>query len=134
MGGLAFTKGPYPLYTPRMPCGIYEYVRRNCHAILRELFVIVATPIEGPGKSDFGDIDIFVTLRKEEYFGGFVSPIIPGAEEKYPFDTIKELLGAERKIQERNNIACELNNANNGYLQGTNATLSVRHTLAFVPT
>lgn len=107
MGGLAFAKGPDALYTPRMPREVYEYVRDNCHAILRELFAVVTTPIEGPGKSDFGDIDIFVTLRKEEYFGESAALKVPGTGEKFPFGTIQRLLGAERKIQAQDGVASE---------------------------
>jgi hypothetical protein len=96
MGGLAFSKGPNALYTPRMSPGVYEYVGNNCHAILRELFVVVATPIEGPGKSNYGDIDFFVTWRKQELFPSSASNSITGASMKYPFDAITRLLGAER--------------------------------------
>ncbi|KAF2995741.1 hypothetical protein E8E14_001017 [Neopestalotiopsis sp. 37M] len=105
MGGQAFTKGPDGLYTPRMPREVYEYVRDQCHALLRELFVAVATPIEGPGKADFGDIDIFVTSKKEDYFGPSAASDLPGADEKLPFGTIEALLGAQRKFQERDNVA-----------------------------
>ncbi|KAH6648239.1 hypothetical protein BKA67DRAFT_538292 [Truncatella angustata] len=106
MGGLAFTKGPTPLHTPRMPRVIYEHVRDNCHTLLRELFVVVTTPIEGPGKSDFGDIDIFVTMGKHEYFGDSFTPRMPGFQQGgTPFEAIQALLGAERKIQERDSVA-----------------------------
>ncbi|KAM0806831.1 hypothetical protein AB5N19_07168 [Seiridium cardinale] len=106
MGGLAFTKGDDPLYTPRMTPATYQFVRDYCHARLRELFVVVASPIEGPGKSDFGDIDVFVTMKKEEYFGPSFASRLPGAE-NFPFATIQVLLGAKRKIQERANVASE---------------------------
>lgn len=35
-----------------------------CHAKLKELYTITASPIESPGKKDFGDIDILVTVKK----------------------------------------------------------------------
>ncbi|KAI4594671.1 hypothetical protein KJ359_007763 [Pestalotiopsis sp. 9143b] len=105
MGGLAFSKGPDPLYTPRMPRDVYEYVRDHCHALLRELFVVVATPIDGPGKSDFGDIDIFVAVKREDYFGASAASNFPGAADKWPFGAIEALLGAERRYQERDSIA-----------------------------
>lgn len=105
MGGLAFSKGPDPLYTPRMPRDVYQYVREHCHALLRELFVVVATPIDGPGKSDFGDIDIFVATKREDYFGASAASNFPGAAEKWPFGAIEALLGAERRYQERDSIA-----------------------------
>lgn len=62
MGGSLFTSGSDPLYTPRMPTEVYKAVRDHCHAILFSLFVVVASPIEGPGKTTFGDIDILVAL------------------------------------------------------------------------
>lgn len=68
MGGLAFASGPEPLYTPRMPPKVYKYVRDQCHELLRQIFVCVATPIEGPAKEDFGDIDIFVTWECKKAF------------------------------------------------------------------
>jgi hypothetical protein len=68
MGGRAFSLGPNPLYTPRMPREVYETVRDRCQAALRGLFVIVASPIDGPGKSDFGDIDLLVALEKRLIF------------------------------------------------------------------
>lgn len=105
MGGQAFSKGLNALYTPRMPPAVYRYVRDRCHALLRTLFVVVATPIEGPGKSDYGDIDIFVTMRKQEYFGTSAAPKIPGTEEKFPFGAVMTLLSAERKIQEQESMA-----------------------------
>ncbi|KAI1860648.1 uncharacterized protein JN550_011496 [Neoarthrinium moseri] len=105
MGGLAFSKGPNALNTPRMSPFVYQHVREKCHAALRELFVVVATPIEGPGKTDYGDIDIFVTWKKDEYFGSFPGNTISGADQKYPFDAIKQLLGAKRIIQEQPSAA-----------------------------
>lgn len=35
-----------------------------CHAKLKELYVVTASPIESPGKKDHGDIDILVTVEK----------------------------------------------------------------------
>ncbi|KAJ1333978.1 hypothetical protein MN608_03976 [Microdochium nivale] len=68
MGGAIFSKGKGPLYTPRMPPQVYEYVRNKCHARLRELFVAVATPLEGPAKPDFGDVDISLAWPRAELF------------------------------------------------------------------
>jgi hypothetical protein len=66
MGGNAFASGPDALYTPRMPPEVYECIRDHCQRILRQLFVVVASPIEGPGKQDYGDIDIFVALPRDQ--------------------------------------------------------------------
>lgn len=60
MGGLAFSSGSDPLYTPRMPEAVYDAIRRRCHEVLTKYFEHVATPIEAPGKKDFGDVDFLV--------------------------------------------------------------------------
>ncbi|VUC26205.1 unnamed protein product [Clonostachys rosea] len=60
MGGNAFASGPNPLPTPRMPKDVYLLVKERCYSILRELYEVVDTPIEGPGKEDFGDLDILL--------------------------------------------------------------------------
>ncbi|CAK7210815.1 hypothetical protein SCUCBS95973_000917 [Sporothrix curviconia] len=65
MGGSAFASGADAVYTPRMPPAVYTAVRDSCHAILFSLFAVVATPIEGPGKADFGDVDILLALPLE---------------------------------------------------------------------
>ena len=68
MGGSAFSSLPEPPYTPRMPHEIYRRVLSSCSAALRELFVCVAAPIEGPGKKDHGDIDLLVALERRVVF------------------------------------------------------------------
>ena len=65
MGGSAFSSGKDALSTPRMPKDIYEAVKSRCHAILRELYIHVASPTDGPGKQDFGDIDILLACPKK---------------------------------------------------------------------
>ncbi|KAI1258606.1 hypothetical protein F5Y18DRAFT_343430 [Xylariaceae sp. FL1019] len=60
MGGLCFQTGPVPLNTPRMPPDVYRTVRDSLKAKLQSLFAVVASPIEGPAKKSFGDIDILV--------------------------------------------------------------------------
>ncbi|KIH86277.1 hypothetical protein SPBR_08474 [Sporothrix brasiliensis 5110] len=64
MGGAAFATGQDALHTPRMAPAVYASVRGRCHAVLFTLFTAVATPIEGPEKADFGDIDIVVALPR----------------------------------------------------------------------
>lgn len=64
MGGAAFASGHNALRTPRMAPAVYTSVRGRCHAILFTLFSVVATPIEGPGKANFGDVDILVALPR----------------------------------------------------------------------
>ncbi|RDA87434.1 hypothetical protein CP532_2787 [Ophiocordyceps camponoti-leonardi (nom. inval.)] len=60
MGGSAFSSGTDPLFTPRMPPPVYDKMRKHCTALLSNLFRTVASPIDGPGKSDFGDVDMMV--------------------------------------------------------------------------
>ncbi|ETS77251.1 hypothetical protein PFICI_11125 [Pestalotiopsis fici W106-1] len=86
MGGTAFSHiDPLNLFTPRMPPNVYHRVRDDCHAALRQRFLAVATPIQAPGKKNFGDVDIFVAWDTEQSskvdFDKFV-------------DSIRDLLGA----------------------------------------
>ncbi|KAJ0161422.1 hypothetical protein CTA2_6234 [Colletotrichum tanaceti] len=69
MGGSAFASGEHALNTPRMPPKIYHHVKAKCLSALRELYICVASPIEGPEKEDFGDIDIVVTWEKAAFQG-----------------------------------------------------------------
>ncbi|ORY62129.1 uncharacterized protein BCR38DRAFT_410574 [Pseudomassariella vexata] len=96
MGGLVFTKGEDALHVPRMSPTIYKYVKGQCHAALRQLFMVVASPIDGPGKKDFGDIDIFVTWRKEGAIPGSTSEAEVGDGSPDALDTIALCLGAFR--------------------------------------
>ncbi|KAL1874387.1 hypothetical protein VTK73DRAFT_360 [Phialemonium thermophilum] len=99
MGGSAFSSGAYSLSTPRMPPRVYSVIRERCHALLRELFLCVATPIEGPEKRDFGDIDLMVALEKRMVF-----PSTPADQaDRPPIETLKvvqTVLGAEFAIFE----------------------------------
>ncbi|KAK2608501.1 hypothetical protein QQS21_002963 [Conoideocrella luteorostrata] len=87
MGGSAFTTGGRTLHTPRMPKSIYEHVKSKCHSILREHYTCVASPIEGPAKLDFGDIDILVAWPKEQ-----------AADTKAELEKIADLLDATDAI------------------------------------
>ena len=64
MGGHAFSAGKNPLFTPRMPKEVYNKVREQCAATLRQSYQYVASPIDGPNKVDFGDVDIMVAQPK----------------------------------------------------------------------
>ncbi|RDA92078.1 hypothetical protein CP533_3573 [Ophiocordyceps camponoti-saundersi (nom. inval.)] len=61
MGGSAFSSGTDPLYTPRMPFPVYDKMRKHCTSLLSDLFRTVASPTDGPGKSDYGDVDMLVS-------------------------------------------------------------------------
>ncbi|KAF6804774.1 hypothetical protein CMUS01_14773 [Colletotrichum musicola] len=90
MGGLAFSKGVHALFTPRMPINIYRIANDHCSAALRELFVHVATPIDAPGKTDYGDIDIFVSTERAGAFGRV--PVFSTPSEAYV--AVQKALGA----------------------------------------
>ncbi|KAI0418542.1 hypothetical protein F5X98DRAFT_373690 [Xylaria grammica] len=93
MGGLAFASGPNPVFTPRMRPEVYYAVRDRCQEKLRELFVAVATPIEGPAKTDFGDIDLFVAWSRHDVFPPLES--VPfGDSPESPQEAISRALGA----------------------------------------
>lgn len=86
MGGLAFASGPNPLSTPRMPLAVYEAVKSRCHEILKQYYTYVATPIEAPGKKDYGDVDFLVTGPTLLCHGSNIAL------------TVGNALGAERSI------------------------------------
>ena len=64
MGGKAFTSGPTPLFTPRMPPELYYSLRDYYISLLSTYYTQAATPIEAPCKSSYGDIDVLVSQPK----------------------------------------------------------------------
>ncbi|KAL8659856.1 MAG: hypothetical protein Q9226_000221 [Calogaya cf. arnoldii] len=68
MGGKAFSHGPKPLSTPRMPPAIYRCLLDQYHVQLAAFFEQVASPIEAPEKDTFGDIDLLVTKPRNDPF------------------------------------------------------------------
>ncbi|KAF7551825.1 hypothetical protein G7Z17_g4768 [Cylindrodendrum hubeiense] len=91
MGGSAFATGrSNPLFTPRMPKNVYNAVKTRCHAVLREHYLCVASPIDGPGKTDFGDVDILLAW-----------PLNPSAGKHEAFKTISEALNATQTIVDK---------------------------------
>ncbi|KAI1799701.1 hypothetical protein F4811DRAFT_542478 [Daldinia bambusicola] len=106
MGGSAFSSGSDPLFTPRMSPQVYHHVLSTCHAKLRELFTVVASPIEGPAKKDYGDIDILVAWGKDVVLPSSGTNGIPSSElGHYPLELSSCLLGAKRVIKEQANAA-----------------------------
>lgn len=99
MGGSAFSSRGIPLSTPRMPPAVYREVRDRCHAVLREHFLCVASPIEGPAKEDHGDVDILVALEKPMIFPAAPADQVE-REGKDVLAAIRESLGAEYMIIE----------------------------------
>lgn len=87
MGGSAFAQGQNPLSTPRMPKEVYDATKSRCREILLGLYSCVESPVEGPAKKDYGDIDFLVASPKSD-----------GAKGALAIPTISQALGAERKI------------------------------------
>ncbi|KAH7310474.1 hypothetical protein B0I35DRAFT_439115 [Stachybotrys elegans] len=67
MGGKVFSSGEDRLYTPRMPKDVYRAARTYAIACLNGLFVCVSGPLDGPGKTTWGDIDLFVLWPKVDF-------------------------------------------------------------------
>jgi hypothetical protein len=96
MGGSAFASKPYLLNTPRMPQRVYDQVKCNCHARLREVYVYVASPVEGPGKTDHGDVDVIVFLERQAFAPNTCSNAT--SKEQDPRAAIAVAVGAEHVI------------------------------------
>lgn len=64
MGGKAFTSGPTPLFTPRMPPELYCSLRDHYISLLSIYYTQAATPVEAPCKTSYGDIDVLVSQPK----------------------------------------------------------------------
>lgn len=97
MGGSVFAHEPNPLDTPRMPPSVFHAMSQRCKEKLRHLFLCVACPIEAPGKTNFGDIDIFVAWP--------TSPSQADMPElEHNRDTIQKSLGAQH-VKTNGNIA-----------------------------
>ncbi|ATY66185.1 hypothetical protein A9K55_001486 [Cordyceps militaris] len=98
MGGSAFSVGAAPLRTPRMLPSLYHAQKRRCQALLRQVYVHVDSPIDGPAKKDFGDIDFLVFQRRPEA----PPPPPPAIEHAKPgselMNEMAALLGAVRTI------------------------------------
>lgn len=67
MGGTAFTAGVNRLYVPRLAKPVYRHVYRQLAATLSPLFSRVTKPIDGPEKTDHGDIDVLVSLEDSAF-------------------------------------------------------------------
>ncbi|KAF4976031.1 hypothetical protein FZEAL_7249 [Fusarium zealandicum] len=64
MGGTVFIHKDPPLYTPRIPEGVYFEVRQRIINRLLIVFKAVVVPIEGPAKKDYGDVDVLVSRAR----------------------------------------------------------------------
>ncbi|KAH7111507.1 hypothetical protein B0J13DRAFT_631848 [Dactylonectria estremocensis] len=99
-----------------MPKGVYNAVKTRCHAILQEHYLCVASPIDGPGKTNFGDVDFLLAW-----------PVNQSASKHEAFNTIAEALKATDAIMDKGkdvsgNLVLpwppELSPASNGLQQG----------------
>ncbi|KAM0279444.1 hypothetical protein ACHAQH_004605 [Verticillium albo-atrum] len=97
MGGSAFASGENALFTPRMPPQVYEIVKHRCQKALRDLYIYVASPIDGPAKKDYGDVDILATCAKDEFTGR--SKVKSGPQ--HVDEAIRIALGAEYVLTEK---------------------------------
>ncbi|KAI1410883.1 hypothetical protein F5Y13DRAFT_167033 [Hypoxylon sp. FL1857] len=102
MGGNAFATGDKPLYTPRMPPTVYRHVLKDCHAKLQELFDTVKSPVPGPAKEDYGDVDIYLTWDKDSPIAqNLLSSLSPST--RNPLEAAAHMLNAERYLREQPN-------------------------------
>ncbi|CAG8982786.1 hypothetical protein HYALB_00001067 [Hymenoscyphus albidus] len=109
MGGSAFLTHNPPLPTPRMPLEIYQKILSQTLTLLQEHYSQCASPIEGPGKKDFGDVDILVASPKSPEYDVFPSSSrdTKRTEIQSPMREVAQnlsiLLGAEAFIVEKGN-------------------------------
>lgn len=106
MGGKVFSTGINALYTPRMAPSVYNLTKAQCFAALKPFFSRVASPVEGPEKTSFGDIDILVSLEDSTFSTEQKS--VP--EKTAIWDAVEKALNAEQsyhtgKIITSKNIA-----------------------------
>ena len=102
MGGQAFAHLSPPLSTPRMPRSIYNQVLARTHAILKQHYRLVGSPIEGPGKDTFGDVDVVVLdpIPDSPLHGITSGPQLAAQ--------LSQLLGAKHHILEKGNPTMNL--------------------------
>lgn len=132
MGGSAFTAPPYGLHTPRMPPNVYHHVKADCLAKLGELYAITASPVEAPGKKDFGDVDILVT--EERSSSSPSSTAVPLVEEGAP-PPISESSQEkkEEEEEEKKKILMTKNKSTHDQLIKIGEKLQARHSIILSP-
>ncbi|ESZ97060.1 hypothetical protein SBOR_2551 [Sclerotinia borealis F-4128] len=91
MGGLAFVSHILSIKTPRMSREVYNKALKQNQAILRGFYSKVASAIEGPGKTTYGDVDILVALPLKDAF----------SSEERVADRLKKALNAVAWIQDK---------------------------------
>ena len=91
MGGKAFSHGPEPLSTPRMPPTVYGHLLDHFLVKLAAFFERVASPIEAPEKVTFGDVDLLVAEPRDNPFDITTIAKAFDAERTLPFPPIYSL-------------------------------------------
>ncbi|KAL8836898.1 MAG: hypothetical protein Q9176_006028 [Flavoplaca citrina] len=91
MGGKAFSHGPEPLSTPRMPPTVYRHLLDHFLVKLAAFFERVASPIEAPEKVTFGDVDLLVAEPRDTPFDITTVAKALDAERTLPFPPIYSL-------------------------------------------
>lgn len=61
MGGKAFSHGPNPLSTPRIPSALYTTLLQKYITLLSTFYTDVASPLDAPEKDSHGDLDLLVS-------------------------------------------------------------------------
>jgi hypothetical protein len=84
---------------------MYRVVRDQCQEKLRQHFVVVAVPIEGPAKQSFGDIDIFVAWDRREIFPSSAPKTPINESQQSGIQTIYQALGSVRFKQHQTDSA-----------------------------
>ncbi|ERF69658.1 hypothetical protein EPUS_03650 [Endocarpon pusillum Z07020] len=82
MGGLAFADEQPPLHTPRMPPAVYGSARDHLLSTLRSFYARAECPIEAPGKTDYGDIDILVAEPRHVFDAHHISAATKAVKHK----------------------------------------------------
>jgi len=93
MGGQAFASHDPPLPTPRMPFEIFSTVLEKAQSALRQHYAYVESPIEAPGKTTYGDVDLLIT-------GAFTKEFDPVKTRwNEVADSLAKILGAKASLR-----------------------------------
>jgi hypothetical protein len=123
MGGLAFADEDPPLSTPRMAPAVYTHLRDHLLNILGTFYAQAKCPIEAPGKSDHGDIDILVAEPLHNFDAAQLARVIGAVKHKKtagsptthfatPWPTLLELDGNDTGVRDHRNGRSNLDHQN----------------------
>lgn len=100
MGGRAFAKGHPALYVPRLSPPVYRHVYSHVSKTLASLFPRVASPIEGPQKTYYGDLDMMVSLEGS----AFTQQQRTDPQRTMIWDAVHKAFAPTRSISERKRV------------------------------